>query len=173
MAVRASGFPERVPVTAALGFVLSVASTYLGRGSHSVALMKGTMAVTATIIEAATRPIVQGILPNNNRRAALVQCVVPRLITCALALAIAPRFEMSYTTSLTAFAICSVVTYTGVALIQRAVSQLFLGLATVTAPYSDEIYQSGLVAAFYGSLIGLLDHFKGDVVSKEAMLFLF
>jgi hypothetical protein len=172
MAGRLSGLPEHVPVTAVLGFAISAASTYLWRGSPREALMHGTLAAIATIIEAVIRPSIHSISPTN-RAAALVQSLVPRLVTCALALAIAPCFEMSYTTSLTTFAIFSFVTYIGVALVQRVVSELFLYLATVTAPNSDEIYKSSLMTAFSASTLGMTDHLKGDVVRKEAMLFLF
>jgi hypothetical protein len=172
MSDRLSGFPEHVPVTAVLGFALSSASTYMWRGSPHAALMQGTMAAAATLIEAVIRPSIHSILPSN-RAATLVQSLVPRLITCALALAIAPRFEMSYTTRLTTFAIFSVVTYIGVALVRRILSELFLFLATVTAPNSDEIYKSSLMTAFSASTLSMTDYLNAAVVRKEAMLFLF
>jgi hypothetical protein len=172
MSGRLSGFPEHVSVVAALGFVLSSASIYLWRGSPHAALMQGIMAATATLIEAVIRPSIHSISPTN-RAATLAQSLVPRLVTCALALAIAPRFEMSYTTSLTTFAIFSVATYIGVAFVQRIISEFFLYLATVTAPNSDEAYKSSLMTAFSASTLSMTDHLKGDVVRKEAMLFLF
>lgn len=77
-------FPSELPMKAAQGFLATMAISLIMGSALNVALFMGAVAVTATLIEAITRPIVRTAFPDNPNIAAGTQIIIPRLLTISL-----------------------------------------------------------------------------------------
>lgn len=89
-------FPSEVPVKAAQGFVVTAIIKLLVGSASNVALAGGALAAAATGIEAATRPIIKNIFPENPEIAKCIQFFIPKMLTLGLASTIAPGISISY-----------------------------------------------------------------------------
>ena len=93
-------FPKQVPMKAAQGFIATLAINLIVNGHPSnVALLGGAIAVTATVIEALTRPILKAIFPEHPVVIVLIQVITPKIIALSLAASVAPWIGVSYTTT--------------------------------------------------------------------------
>jgi hypothetical protein len=91
-----TNFPAEVPTKAAQGFIITGAVSLLYGSSANVALLGGAIAVTATLIEALTRPIIKAIFPENPFIVKCIQVCVPRILALGGAIALAPWIGVSY-----------------------------------------------------------------------------
>lgn len=89
-------FPNEVPTKAAQGFVVTAVIHLVIRSGSSVALLGGAIAATATMIEAATRPIIKAIFPENPYIAAFTQIVTTQIMAVGLATSIAPWLGVAF-----------------------------------------------------------------------------
>lgn len=89
-------FPAEVPIKAAQGFIVTATINLLNGYNCNVALVGGTVAAIATIIEAVTRPIIRAIFPENPNIAKFIQIVIPKMMALGLAAAVAPWVGISY-----------------------------------------------------------------------------
>lgn len=90
-----NNFPRDVPETAAKSFVITGAINLAAGSSINQTLFGGALAITATLIEALTRPIIMAIFPQNATLAKFVQIVVPLALTFGLAVAAGPLIGVS------------------------------------------------------------------------------
>lgn len=91
--------PKEVHVKAAQGFTVTAVLSLLAGASTNVALLRGGLAVAATLIEALTRPIIKLIFPDNPFIAACIQVILPNIIVVSLAVSMAPSAFIVYTTT--------------------------------------------------------------------------
>lgn len=89
-------FPDKVPLKAAQGFIVTAVINTVFGSSAKVALLGGAIAATATIIEAITRPIIDGLFYKNGRIRLIIQIVVPPAIALGLAASIASWLGVAY-----------------------------------------------------------------------------
>jgi hypothetical protein len=88
--------PTEVPTKAAQGFVVTAVINLLYGSASNVALVGGAVAATSTIIEAATRPVIRAIFPENPRIAKFTQIVIPKMMALSLAASAAPWLGVTY-----------------------------------------------------------------------------
>lgn len=92
--------PTNIPQKAAQGFLLTAAvCLILGGGSVGVAVLGGSIAVTATIIEALIRPVLRKIFPNHPMLRDFMRFGIPITAAFGLAGALVPLVEVSYQTT--------------------------------------------------------------------------
>lgn len=92
-------FPTHLAQKASQGFIASTTlRLFLGTATDA-ALLGGAMAVTATIIEAITRPIIKAIFPENPVIGLWIQIIVPSTLVMSAALALAPTIGIVYKTA--------------------------------------------------------------------------
>lgn len=92
-------FPAEVPTKAAQGFLATAVINLIFGNAIPVALLRGTIAVTATVIEAVTRPIIKGIFTEYPTVVGVIQIMVPRALALGLATTLAPWIGLTYRTS--------------------------------------------------------------------------
>jgi hypothetical protein len=92
-------FPTELPMKAAQGFIATTVISLITGCAPSVALLGGTIAATATIIEAITRPIIRAIFPETPFIATSIQIFIPQMMALGLADSIAPWIGTSYKTT--------------------------------------------------------------------------
>lgn len=85
-----NSFPNQVPQKAAQSFVVTAAIGVISGATFQAALIAGSLAVTATLIEAITRPIIRSIFPENPQIATFIQIIIPKVVALSLATSIAP-----------------------------------------------------------------------------------
>ncbi len=89
-------FPTEVPMKAAQGFIATAVVNLMVGSAANVALIGGALAVTATLIEAVTRPIIRAVFPQNPLIARIIQIIVPQALAFGLGVAAAPWIGLSY-----------------------------------------------------------------------------
>lgn len=92
-------FPDEVPIKAAQSFVVTAVINLIVGQTAKMAVLGGTIAMTATLIEAITRPIIRGIFPDNDFIAKSIQICVPAIAALGLATALAPTIGLTYKVS--------------------------------------------------------------------------
>jgi hypothetical protein len=83
-------FPTELPIKIAQGFIVTAAIGLVAGCASNVVLLRGAVAVTATIIEAVTRPIIRAIFPQNPFIATGIQVFIPEMIALSLTASVAP-----------------------------------------------------------------------------------
>lgn len=89
-------FPNEVPRKAAQGSIVSATIQLISGSATNMVLFAGILSVTATLIEAITRPIIQDIFPANQWIAQFVLIILPSVLVFKLAFAVAPAFVATY-----------------------------------------------------------------------------
>ena len=89
-------FPTEVPTKAAQGFIVTATINLIAGHACPVILLGGTLAATATIIEAITRPIIHTLFPDNPGIATYIQSLVPAIMVLSVATSAAPWIGISY-----------------------------------------------------------------------------
>lgn len=89
-------FPTELPQKAAQSFLVTVGITLLGGAAMNVALLAGAMALSVSVIEAVTRPIIRAVFPENPFIAECFQIIVPTALVLNAALALAPMIGITY-----------------------------------------------------------------------------
>lgn len=90
-------FPKEVPIKAAQSFIITAAlNLVVAESSVKVTLLGGALAVTSTLIEAVTRPIIKAVFPQNQFIGVCIQVSVSKVIVLGLAIAIAPWIGVTY-----------------------------------------------------------------------------
>lgn len=85
--------PTKIPLTALQGFLLSVAWRVIPNQSMNEALVAGTLAATATVIEALSRPIMQSLYPKGSVIGKLIQIYIPSIVTVEIAKLVFPSIR--------------------------------------------------------------------------------
>jgi hypothetical protein len=96
-------FPKEVPLKAAQGFIATGALALFLGATAKVALVGGAIAVTSTLIEAVTRPIIKAVFAENPRVGVCIQVLVSKMASISLAAAVAPWVGVVYQTNLFIF----------------------------------------------------------------------
>ncbi|OGN56579.1 MAG: hypothetical protein A3D96_04825 [Chlamydiae bacterium RIFCSPHIGHO2_12_FULL_44_59] len=91
-------FPAEVPIKAAQGFIATTVIHLLLGSASSLALLGGTIAAVATIIEAITRPIINTIFPEHKVIAQCIQIVMPKMMALGLASSRIPWLDTTTST---------------------------------------------------------------------------
>ncbi len=88
--------PEKIPIKAAQGFLLTGILRLLTGATKGVALLTGTVAAIATLVEAVTRPIIQTIFANYPNITWLFQMTASLLVAVSLTAYVAPWAGITY-----------------------------------------------------------------------------
>ncbi|MDP1607903.1 MAG: hypothetical protein Q8L98_01155 [Chlamydiales bacterium] len=91
--------PYNVATKAAQGALITGVISWAFGSTLPVALLGGAIAATATIIEAAVRPLIKNIFPNNPFIARCAQIIIPPTIALSLATSATPWIRLTYKTS--------------------------------------------------------------------------
>lgn len=92
-------FPSELPDKMVQSFVLTTVIDLVAGSSYNVALLGGGIAVTATVIESVTRPILKAIFPKHPTITKCVQVVMPKMMALGLAASLTPWIGVAYKTS--------------------------------------------------------------------------
>lgn len=92
-------FPSQVPTKAAQGFIVTTVINLVKGATGSMALLGGAIAVTATLIEAVTRPIITAVFPKHPTIARCIQIITSTMIALGLAASLAPWIGVVYKTT--------------------------------------------------------------------------
>ena len=87
--------PSGKVAAATEGLMITTAFQLLRDTSTNAALRCGALSVTATLVEAATRPVIRAILPNHPNLARFIQSIAPIMIVVGLFAPLAPGIQIS------------------------------------------------------------------------------
>lgn len=90
-----NNMPEQVPIKASQGFITTTAISVLSGLTLNISLIRGAIAVTATFIEAVTRPIIKATFPNQPIIASAIQIFIPQIVAISLATSLSPLLATS------------------------------------------------------------------------------
>jgi hypothetical protein len=81
---------------AAQGFLATAAISLVAGNAANIALLGGTIAATATLIEALARPLIQAVFPDSPFIGMAISIVIPNILALGLAASLAPWMGISY-----------------------------------------------------------------------------
>lgn len=94
--------PKDIAIKAAQGAIVTATISLCFGAALPVALLGGTIAATATLIEALARPLIATIFPNNSFIRHCAQVIIPCGLALKLATSATPWLGIGYKTSVVA-----------------------------------------------------------------------